>query len=174
MQWQHKYLHVRKKTLIEKKYTHAFLIKKHVYMLDQAQNKKHLATAKQLIRKKSACYLKIRNFFFSQSERTYRSDPSPPSPHPVCFSSLFKDPPARRAYFFNDPWCFLGKYCQDLQNLVAAFYALCAPQTICILQIGWFNWCLWKPRWFSVVYYRIWLEGYQVMCVRSFSFAKGN
>ena len=37
--------------------------KKHLYMLDLAQNKKHLATAKQLVRKNSTCCLKIRQFF---------------------------------------------------------------------------------------------------------------
>ena len=46
-------------------------------MLDQAQkkNNKNLATAKQLIRKNSACSWKIRQFF-SQSERKDRLDPS--------------------------------------------------------------------------------------------------
>ena len=40
--------------------------KKHLYMLDKPQNKKHLATAKQLIRKNSAYCLKIRQFFFTK------------------------------------------------------------------------------------------------------------
>ena len=57
-----------------KKNVYAFLIKKPLYMLDQAQNKKHLVTAKQLIRKNSAYCLKIRQLF-SQSERTDRLEP---------------------------------------------------------------------------------------------------
>ena len=88
VRWQYKYLHVHKEALNEKKKknVYAFLIKKHLYMLDKAQNKKHLATAKQLIRKNSACCLKTKQFF-SQSERTGRLDPLSPS---VRFSSLFK------------------------------------------------------------------------------------
>ena len=82
-----------------KKNVYAFLIKKHLYMLDQAQNKRHLANAKQLITKNSASCLKIRQFFL-QSERTDRLDPY----FPVRFSSLFIDPaPARRTYILNDP-----------------------------------------------------------------------
>ena len=57
-------------------------------MMDKAQNKKHLATARHFIRKNSACCLKIRQFF-SQSKLTDRLDPSPP----VRFCLLFKDPP---------------------------------------------------------------------------------
>ena len=45
--------------------------------LDYAQSKKHLATAKQLIRKNSACHLKIGQFF-SQSERVDRLHPLSP------------------------------------------------------------------------------------------------
>ena len=58
-------------------------------MLEYAQNKKHLATAKQLLRKNSACCLKIRQFL--SHKLTYR-EAWPPSP-PVHSSSLFKDPP---------------------------------------------------------------------------------
>ena len=52
------------------------------------QNTKLLATAKQLIRKTSACCLKYQAFF-SQSKRSDRLDPSA---IPVCFRSLFKHP----------------------------------------------------------------------------------
>ena len=31
-----------------------------------------------------------------------------------------------------------------------------------------------KLYWFSAVYYRVSLEGYQTICIRSFSFAKGQ
>ena len=61
-------------------------------MLDQAQNKKHLATAKQLIRKNFAYCFKIRQFS-SQSKGKDRLDPPPRDR----FSSLFKD-------VLNDPF----------------------------------------------------------------------
>ena len=32
----------------------------------------------------------------------------------------------------------------------------------------------WKLYWFSAVHYRVSLEGYQTICIRSFSFAKGQ
>ena len=64
IQSQYKYLHLLKKTLNEKKKKSLRLFnKKHLYMLHKPQNKKHLATAKQLIRKNSAYCLKIRQFF---------------------------------------------------------------------------------------------------------------
>ena len=44
----------------------------------------------------------------------------------------------------------------------------------CILQTGSFNRGPLKLYWFSAVYYCVSLEGYQAMCVRSFSFAKGQ
>ena len=47
-----------------KKNFYAFLIKKHLCMLDYAQNRKLLATAKQLIRKNSICCLKNQAIFF--------------------------------------------------------------------------------------------------------------
>ena len=46
-------------------------------------------TTKQLIRGNSICYLK-NQAIVSHSEHRDRLDPSPP---PVCFYSLFKDPP---------------------------------------------------------------------------------
>ena len=42
---------------------------------------------------------------------------------------------------------------------------------ICI-AVELFNWALQKSLWFSAVYYRIWLEGYQIICVRFFLLAK--
>ena len=40
------------------------------------------------------------------------------------------------------------------------------------------NWFVWlgplKLYWFGVVYYLVLLEGYQTICVGSFSFAKGE
>ena len=44
---------------------YAFLIKKHFYMLEDSQNRKNLATAKQLIRKNSFCCLKNQAIFFT-------------------------------------------------------------------------------------------------------------
>ena len=88
---------------MKKKDAYAFLIKKHLYMLDYAKYKKHLATAKQLIRKHSACYLKIRQFFYRVNVQIDLSSP----PNPVLFSSLFKalplPPPCTTKYFLNDP-----------------------------------------------------------------------
>ena len=55
--------------------------------------------------------------------------------------------------------------------VVSSFYAL-GSQSICILQIGSFNWGLWISCWFNAVYYGVWIEGYKIIFVRSFSFAK--
>ena len=50
-------------------------------------------------------------------------------------------------------------------------FTFCAHKSyVCILQIGSFE----KKCWFSAVYYRIWLEGYQIIFVRSSSLAKGQ
>ena len=60
-----------------------------------------------------------------------------------------------------------------LKNLVVSFYnTLCAhkSQVCIILQIG----AIEKKCWFSAAYYRIWLEGYQIIFVRSSSLAKGQ
>ena len=76
----------------EKKNTNAFLIKNHFYVLELAQSSsnvgsKHLATAKQLIRKNSVRCLK-NQAIFSQSKRTDRFYHPGPTVH---FCSLFKD-----------------------------------------------------------------------------------
>ena len=55
-----------KKMLNKKDNVYAFLIKSHFYMLDQAQNRKTLATAKQLIRKNSACCLNNEVILFTE------------------------------------------------------------------------------------------------------------
>ena len=60
-----------------------------------------------------------------------------------------------------------------LKNLLVSFYnTLCAhkSQVCIILQIG----AIEKKCWFSAAYYRIWLEGYQIIFVRSSSLAKGQ
>ena len=54
------------------------------------KKKKCLATT-SILSEKTACCLKI-NEFYSRSERTHRLDPPPP----VRFSSLFKDPPLHK------------------------------------------------------------------------------
>ena len=58
--------------------------------------------------------------------------------------------------------------------LRALYIILCFVLTNhqCILQIGSLNRGLQKSYWFSAVYYRIWLERYQIICVRSFTFAE--
>ena len=90
---------IKKRLMKKKKNVYAFLIKKSLYMLDLAQNKKHSATAKQLLRKNSAFCLKITQFF-SQSEGIDRLDPPPR----VCFSSLFKYPTPSLLPFLNNPY----------------------------------------------------------------------
>ena len=84
---------------MEKKKVYDFLIKSTFICWTRLKTKKHLATGKQLIRKNSACCLKIR-LFFSQSERKDRPDPPPP----VNFSLLYKNPSpfsARRTSFLT-------------------------------------------------------------------------
>ena len=57
---------------------------------------KLLATTKQLIRRNSICCLKNQAIFFSQGEH---SDRRHPSPSPVHFHSLFKDPPPQQILY---------------------------------------------------------------------------
>ena len=62
---------------------------------------------------------------------------------------------------------------KTFKNLVVSFYnRLCAQklQVCIILQIGLFE----KKSWFSAVYYRIWLERYQIIFFRSPSLANGQ
>ena len=60
---------------------------------------------------------------------------------------------------------------KTFKNLVISFYVL-RSQIICILHIDSFNLGLYGSCWFGPVCYRLWLDGYQIICVRSISFAK--
>ena len=59
--------------------------------LGSKKKKKKLRATTSNLSEKTACCLKI-NEFYSQSERTHRLDPPPP----FRFSSLFKDPPLHK------------------------------------------------------------------------------
>ena len=64
-----------------------------------------------------------------------------------------------------------GKWCQDLQkpcSIILRFVLTNHMYVYCRLAH------LKKKCWFSAVYYRIWLEGYQIIFVRSSSLAKGQ
>ena len=65
-------------------------------------------------------------------------------------------------------------YPKTFQNLVYYFYTLCSQITICTVYCRLAQLWLLKLYWFSAAYYEISLEGYQIICVRSFSFAKGQ
>ena len=86
-----------------KKMSMPFFIK-NLYMLDQAQNKNNLATAKQLIRKNSLYSLK--NQAKSQSERTDK--PPPPGRFRLLFKDLFP-PPSMTNVLFRCPLIDLNK-----------------------------------------------------------------
>ena len=73
-------------------------------MLDLAQNKNNLATAKQLIRKNSVCSLK--NQAKSQNERTDK--PPPPGRFRLIFKDLFP-PPSMTNVLFKCPQIDLNK-----------------------------------------------------------------
>ena len=71
--------------------------------------------------------------------------------------------------------CYKVNDSKTFKNLVArlSLYALCS-QIMYMLQTGSFNQDFYKSYWYKAVYCRIWLERYQVICVRPFSFAKGQ
>ena len=69
--------------LKEEKNVYAFLIKKHFYMMDQAQNSTTFSNCQATYRKKLFLLFKKPGNFFS-----HRPDP----PFPVCFYSVFKEP----------------------------------------------------------------------------------
>ena len=81
-------------------------------------------------------------------------------------------------YFYYWHWRVLPKLLQGkcvndvkpLKTVLVSFYALFS-HVLCILQIGSFNCGPQKSCWISALYYRIWLEGYQFIWVRFFSFA---
>ena len=66
------------------------------------------------------------------------------------------------------------KWCQDIQKPCSIIFCLVRTTNHTYIAEDWlsFNWDLWKSCWFSAVYYWIWSEGYQVICVRSSLFAK--
>ena len=98
IQWQYEYLQVHKKMLNEKKCLRLFN-KRTPLCAGLGPKQKHLATAKQLIRKNSACCLRIRQFF-SQSKRTDRLDPLPL----FVLVRFLRTPAARQTYFLNEPF----------------------------------------------------------------------
>ena len=73
--------------------------------------------------------------------------------------------------------CYKVNDTKTFKNLLGLYYIILGfvlkiqINQICILQIGAFNWLgPLKLYRFSAVYYRISLEGYQIICVRSFYF----
>ena len=79
-----------------KKTVYVFLIKKHLYLLDRAQNNKIFSNC-QATYQKELCLLfeKLGNCFHRANEQIHLIPP--PS---VSFSSLFQDPPSPRTMLF--------------------------------------------------------------------------
>ena len=58
---------------------------------------------------------------------------------------------------------------QPLKTFCILFDALCSQIIICIA-----DWLVALLYWLSAVYYKVSLEGYEIICARSFSFEKGQ
>ena len=69
------------------------------------------------------------------------------------------------------PRCYKVNYAETFRSL--SFYTSCL-QIICILQIDSFILGLSKSCWFSVLHNWIWWKEYEIICVRSVSFAKSQ
>ena len=69
------------------------------------------------------------------------------------------------------PKVLQSQWCQDLQKPCSIILRFALANHMYTDSC---NWDLSKSGWFSAVYYRIWLEGSQIICFRSFWFPKGQ